>query len=172
LIVAGQNAQQALYDLLDQAEHLVRLEEDALPVALLVPVEHADLAVSAADAAVVASAICLSLNNEMAAAHIMQETADRLEAMRGRLASALSDPELMLRRVKMDEGQDAELRAAGACLKEAILWSRGRAVLIDQGLIAADPDRIELEHTIPSNGIGLIPVIDAQPNGHRDKLVP
>ena len=66
--------------------------------------------------------------NEMAAARIMQETADRLEAMRGRLASALGDPELMLRRVKMDEGQDAELRAAGARLKQAILWSRGRAV--------------------------------------------
>ena len=49
---------------------------------------------------------------------------------------------------------------------------QGAGSAIDQGIIAADPDRIEFEHTIPSNGIGFIPIIDAQPNGHRDKWSP
>ena len=43
MIAAGKDAQQASHDLLDQARHLVRVEEDGLPIAILLPVEHADL---------------------------------------------------------------------------------------------------------------------------------
>jgi hypothetical protein len=162
LIAAGKDVQQASHDLLDQARHLVRVEEDGLPIAILLPVELADLAESAAEAASAASAIWLALDNQAAAAGIMRETADSLESMRRKLASTLIDPELMLRRIKVDEGQDAKLLAAGARLREAMLWSSGRAVMIEQGLILADPARVEFERAIPADGIAFVPVIDTQ----------
>jgi hypothetical protein len=160
LINASQNAQQAFDDLLEQAWHLVRVEEDGLPFALLVPVEHAHFTESAADAAFVASALWMALDNKAGASAIMLEAADSIESMRRRLASTLSDPELMLRRIKLDEGQDANLVAAGARLREAMLWSGGRQVLIEQDLIVADHTRVEFERAVPVKGIAFTPVAE------------
>lgn len=44
-----------------------------------------------------------------------------------------------------DRGQDPARIAAGERLRDAMHWSRGRAELIEQGLITADPVRIEFE---------------------------
>ena len=162
LIAAGKDAQQAAHDLLEQARQLVRIEEDGLPVAVLLPVEHADLAESAAEAALVASAIWLALDNKDSAVGIMQETSDALRVMRRTLAATLADPELLLRRMKADEGRDADLLAAGKRLREVMLWSEGRAVLIDQGLISGDPTRLEFERAAPVAGLSFMPISESE----------
>jgi hypothetical protein len=161
LINASQNAQQAFHDLLEQAWHLVRVEEDGLPFALLLPVEYADLTESAAEAAFVASAFWLALDNKAGALATMLDAGDSIKSMRRRIASTLSDAEFMLRRIKLDEGQDANLLAAGARLRETMLWSGGRQVLIEQDLIVADPTRVEFERAVPVKGIAFTPVAEA-----------
>ena len=78
------------------------------------------------------------------------------------LASALGDPELMLRRIKADDGQDAKLLEAGDRLKEVILWCKGRELLIEQKVIVSDLARVELERSIPAQGISFLPIVDLQ----------
>jgi len=159
-IAAGKDAQQAAHDLLEQARHLVRVEEDGLPVAILLPVEHADLAESAAEATLLASAIWLALDNKNAAMGIIRETSDALQAMRRNLAAALADPELLLRRMKADQGRDADLLATGKRLREVIFGLEGRAVLIDQGLISGDTACVEFERAEPVAGLSFLPIVE------------
>jgi hypothetical protein len=169
LIAAGKDAQQAFHDLLEQARHLVRIEEDGVPVALRLPVELADLCESAADAGYVASAIWIALDNQHSAATVMRESAEALEAMRRKLASVLGDPEFLLRRMKADEGCDAELQTAGRRLESAMQWSIGRALMIEQGLIAASPDHLSLERAEAVSQLTFVPVADAAPTGSQQQ---
>ena len=161
LIAAGQHAQQAFNDLLEQARHLVRIEEDGVPVALRLPGELADLCESAADAAYVASAIWIALDNQHNAATVTRASAEVLHSIRRQLASVLADPEFLLRRMKADEGRDGELQAAGMRLRNAMQWSIGRALMIEQGLITRDPEHLSLERVKPALGLEFAPLADA-----------
>lgn len=68
---AAQAAEHAARDILDQSKHLVRVEEDGLPVALRMPQELADLVASAVDAFDVASAILVALKRPDLAANLL-----------------------------------------------------------------------------------------------------
>ena len=50
----------------------------------------------------------------------------------------------------------------GKRLREAMLWSEGRAVLIDQGLISGDPARLEFERAPPVAGLSFMPIIESE----------
>jgi hypothetical protein len=161
LITAGNNAQQAFHALLEQARHLVRTEEGGMPVALRLPTELADLAESAADAAYVASAIWLALDNQEAAAAVMREGADGIQSMRGKIGRVLTDPELLLRRLHIDEGRDTQVQEAGRRLEAAAHRSIGRAVMIEQGLIISDREKLSLERLDPVEGLAFVPLLAA-----------
>jgi len=161
LIAAGKDAQQAFHDLLEQARHLVRTEEDGLPVALRLPGELADLCESAADAAYVASAIWIALDNPHAAAALTRESAEVFDSMRRKLSTVLADPEFLLRRMKADEGCDDELRAAGRRLQSAMHASLGRSLMIEQGLVAPDPELISFECVQPVQELAFLLLPDA-----------
>jgi predicted metal-binding protein len=158
LIAAGKDAQQAFHDLLEQARHLIRTEEDGVPVALRLPGELADLGESAADAAYIASAIWIALDNQNAAVSVTRESAKTLRSMRQRLASVLADPEFMLRRMKVDEGRDGALRAAGQRLQRAMHASLGRALMIEQGLVVPDIEQRALERIEPIEEPAFVPL--------------
>jgi predicted metal-binding protein len=160
LIGAGKDAEQAFHDLLQQAEHLVRTEEDGIPVALRLPGELADLCESATDAAYVASAIWIALDNQHAAAKVTRETAEALQSMRRRLSTVLADPEFLLRRMKTDEGRDAALQAAGRRLQSAMQASLGRSLMIEQGLVAPDPEQISFERDQRVQELAFLPLPD------------
>ncbi len=160
MIAAGKEAQQAFHDLMDQARHLVRIEEDGLPVALRLPDELADLSESAADAAYVASAIWMALDSRDAAAEVTRESAEGLQAIRRRLHAVYSDPEFLLRRMKADAGRDDALLLAGRRLEGAMHASLGRSVMIERGLIAAEPGALSLERIRPSAQPSFIPLPD------------
>jgi hypothetical protein len=165
LIGAGQSAEQAARDLLVQARHLVRVQENAIPVALLAPAELADLSEAADDAARAASAIWLALDARDAARLLMAETADGLEAMRRQLAAALQDPELAIRRAAAPLGADADLAAAGRHLQTALQEARGREMMIAAGAITGDPQRLEFEVASPMpKGISLLALPDRAPD--------
>lgn len=166
LIGAGKDAQQAFHDLLEQARHLVRTEEDGLPVALRLPVEFADLCESAADAAYVASAIWIALGNREAAAAVTRESAEALQAWRRKLAGVLMDPELLLRRAKADEGRDADLLAAGQRLQAAMHASLGRTVMIEQDLVTSDLEPASLERREPVQELAFVPILSS-PSGQQ-----
>ena len=108
----GADAGQAFHDLLEQARHLVRTQGDAVPVAIRLPGELADLCQSAADAAHVAAAIWVALDNQHAAVAVTCESAEVFQRMRRKLLTVLADPEFLMRRMKADKGRDDELRAA------------------------------------------------------------
>lgn len=166
LIGAGKDAQQAFHDLLELARHVARVEEDGMPVALRMPGELADLSESAADAAYVASAIWMALDSEDVAAEVTRESADGLQAIRRRLHAVYSDPELLLRRMRMDEGRDDALLLAGRRLESAMHASLGRSVMIQQGLIETDRGALSLERVRPSAQLSFIPLSDvAEPVG-------
>ena len=145
LITSGGNAQQAAYDLMEQSWHLVRIEEDGLPVALFGSAEHADLVESSVEAAMTASAMWLALDNQTAAAKTMRDAAEAIECMCSRLAAVFDDPNLLLKRLIADTGNDDEMIASGERLVDAMKWAKGRAVLIEAGLITKDPAKIEFE---------------------------
>jgi hypothetical protein len=161
LIAAGKDAQQAFHDLLEQARHLVRTEEDGLPVALRLPGELADLCESAADAAYVASAIWIALGNQNVAAAVTRESAEVFKSMRRKISTVLADPKFLLRRMKADEGRDDELRAAGRRLQSAMQASLGRSLMIEQGLVAPDPEQISFERIWPVHELAFLPLPDA-----------
>lgn len=158
LIAAGKDAQQAFHDLLEQARHLVRTEEDGVPVALRLPNELADLCESAADAAYVASAIWISLDSQHTAATVTRESAEALQSMRRKLASVLADPEFLLRRMKADEGRDDHILAAGRRLEAAMHCSFGRTLMIEQGLVSSDPEQMSLERVQPVSLPAFVPL--------------
>ncbi len=160
LTIAGQNAEHAARDLLAQAKHLVRVEEKGLPVALLLPVELADLSTAAADAARAASAIWLSLDAREPARWLMAETANELAVMRSKLAAALLDPELTLRRLSSELGSDADLISAGQRLKIAQHEARGREMMIASRQLLPDPKCLELEVAAPfPEGVWFQPLV-------------
>ncbi len=165
LIAAGKDAQQAFHDLLEQARHLVRVEEDGVPVALRLPGELADLCESAADAAYVASAIWVALDNQHAAAAVTRESAEVLQSMSRKLASVLADPEFLLRRMKSDEGRDDVILAAGRRLEAAMHGSLGRSLMIEQGLVGSDPEQMSLERVQPVSQLAFVPLSDAKSDG-------
>ena len=72
-----------------------------------------------------ASAIWLALDSKESAVGIMQESSDALRAIRRTLAATFADPELLLGRMKADQGLDADLLAAGKRLREVMLWAEG-----------------------------------------------
>jgi predicted metal-binding protein len=160
LIGAGKDAQQAFHDLLEQARHLVSTEEDGVPVALRLPDELADLCESAADAAYVASAIWIALDSQHEAAKVTRETAEALRSMRRKLSTVLADPEFLLRRMKTDEGRDAALQAAGRRLQSAMQASLGRSLMIEQGLVAPDPEQISFERDQRVQELAFLPLPD------------
>jgi hypothetical protein len=160
LIAAGKDAEQAFHDLLQQAQHLVRTEEDGIPVALRLPGELADLCESAADAAYVASAIWIALDNQHAAVKVTRETAEALQSMRRKLSTRLADPEFLLRRMKTDEGRDDELQAAARRLQSAMQASLGRSLMIEQGLVIPDPEQILFERDQRVQELAFLPLPD------------
>ncbi|MCX7365418.1 MAG: hypothetical protein NTV97_26795 [Alphaproteobacteria bacterium] len=160
MIGAGKDMQQAFHDLIAQTWHMVRVEEDGLPLALRLPAELADLAEISAEAASAASAVWLALGDERAAAGLMREAADAIDAVRQKMAMTFMDPELLLRRIRADERQDIALIEAGDRLRNAGLWSIGRAVMIEQHLISADPSRLEFEQVVVGDGITFTPVVE------------
>ncbi|MBS5905147.1 hypothetical protein [Roseomonas mucosa] len=160
LIAAGQSAEEAARDLTAQARHLIRVQENGLPIALIVPAELADLSEAAADASRVASAIWLTLDARNAAKQLMAETADGLEAMRRQLAAALRDPELAIRRAAAPLGTDADLATAGKRLQAALYETRGREQMILAGLLVSDPSGLEFEKAEAAQGLSIHPLPD------------
>jgi hypothetical protein len=159
LIAAAKDAQQATLDLMEQAMHLVRVKEKGVPAALLMPVEHADLAESAVEAAIVASAIWLALEQPTQAANLLHAVETSLHDARRNLAASVSDPDFLMRGIRAGIAADADLMAAGERLGRAMHWAGGRALLIDQGVITGDPERIEFEKSRPADGLVFIPVV-------------
>ena len=150
LISAGQNAEQAARDLLAQVTHLASVEENRLPVALLVPTELADLAGAAGDAARVASAIWIALGAHDAARTLMSKTSDELARTRRQIALALQDPAYALRRGQANLGSDDQLLAAGRRVQGALHEARGREMMIASGAIVMDQSGLEFESVAPS----------------------
>jgi hypothetical protein len=164
LIAAGKDAQQAFHDLLEQAKHLVRIEEDGVPVALRMPIELADLCESAADAAYIASSIWIALDSRQEAMTITNEAANALQSVRRKLGTVLTDPELLLRRMKLDEGLDDELQATGRRLQSAIQSLSGRAMMIEHGLVNADPKLASFEFIAPVRELSFVPIGETEMN--------
>ncbi len=108
-----------------------------------------------------ASAIWLALGNKNAAVGIMRDTSDGLRAVRRTLAATFADFELLLRRMKADQGHDADLLAVGKRLQEAMLWSKGGRSC-DQGLISGDPACLEFERAEPVAGLSFSPIIEPE----------
>lgn len=169
LIGAMGEADRAARDIRSQAQHLVgAVDEYGLPWALTVPDELADFIASASRATCTASSLHLALNQRDAAETMLRETADTFEAMSKRLHSALTDPELMLRRLANDPGNDGKIIGAGQALRRALHICRGRETMIQQGLIVADPERIEFERTPPDQDFGFVEIMpDAWPREGR-----
>lgn len=153
LIAAAQNAEQAARDLLSQAARLVRVEIDGLPVALRCPVELADLTEGAAEAVKIASAMHLALGFPDIASRILEEAADTISSMRTKLWTALTDPELLIRRTNPELADATAHIAAGKALHQIQHWVRGRAVMIDAGLISADQTAAEFESVREVDGL-------------------
>jgi len=166
LIGAGKDAQQAFHDLLEQALHLIRIEEDGVPVALRLPDELADLCESAADAAYVASAIWMALENQQAAMAVLRESAEVFERMRRKLSTVLADPEFLLRRMKSDEGRDGDLREAGRRLQSVMQASLARSLMIELGLVAPDPEQILFERVEHVQELAFLPLPDTISGDH------
>lgn len=161
LISAGQNAEHAAREILAQAKHLVRVHEDGIPVALLAPIELADLSDAAADAARVASAIWIALDAREPAKLLMAETADELETMRRQIAAVLQDPELSMRRASANLGTDDHVMTAGRRLQTAQQSARARQMMIASGTLAGDPQRLEFELIAPAiSGLSFLPLPD------------
>ena len=161
LISAGQNAEHAARELLAQAKQLVRIHENGIPVALLAPIELADLSDAAADAARVASAIWIALDAREPARLLMAETADELEAMRRQIAAVLRDPELAMRRAAANMGMDDDIMAAGKRLQTTQQSARARQMMIASGTLGDDPRHLEFEVMAPAlPGLSFLPLPD------------
>jgi hypothetical protein len=155
LIAAARSAEQAARDLISQALHLLRVEANGFPAALLAPRDLTDLVRSGVEAMSAASAMHVALGSSDIAAKVMHQAADTIEDMRATLRQRLLDPELMKRRMEADLAPDREIMAAGHGLRESLHWARGRAALIDTGAIEADGTRAELERVVPVPGLAL-----------------
>lgn len=169
LIVAMGEADRAARDIRSQAQHLVGVvDEYGLPWALTVPDELANLIASAARATCTASSLHLALNQRDAAEKMLRETADTFEAMSKRLHSALTDPELILRRLANDSGNDEKIIGAGLALRRALHVCRGCEMMIRLDLIARDSERIELEKAEPVQDFGFVEIrLDTEPSAAR-----
>ena len=77
------------------------MEYGGLPVALRCPLEMADLASSAAEAMLAASAMHLSLRIGATAANVMHEVANTIEHIRSVLGRRLSDPDYAASRLNL-----------------------------------------------------------------------
>lgn len=158
LIGATKDAEQAARDILAQARHLVSVEYGGLPVALCCPREMADLASSAAEAMLAASAMHLSLGGGATAANVMHEVANTIEHIRSVLGRRLSDPELMLRRIEVELAPYYDLEEAASQLRESQEWTSARAVMIEAGVFGPEPSRVEFEAVAPVGGIEFLEV--------------
>jgi hypothetical protein len=162
MIGASENAESAARDILDQACDLVKIEQDGLPMAVLAPDLHADLVESAAEALSATSAIFLALKREDAAASLLREGERAMQNMVRRLHKVYADPELALRRMKTDGRQDLLREEAGRRTINAIHGLRGRAFMIEQGLIGPDPERLEFETATPCSELSFVPIGDEE----------
>lgn len=149
LIEAAKDAETAARDLLAQARHLVRIEIRGVPVALRGPAELSDLTSSAAEGMAAASAMQLALASSDLASRLMHETADTIEKMRKTLREHIADPEFLLRRLTAEMADDAKVIAAGDRLRMDQHWTRGRAVMIEAGLLRADHGGTGFETSAP-----------------------
>ncbi|WP_439578953.1 hypothetical protein [Elioraea sp.] len=165
LIGAMEGADWAAREIRSQAQHLVDVVDHCgLPWALTVPAELANLIASASRATYTASSLHLALNQRDAAEKMLRGTVGTIERMRSQLHSVLTDPELMLRRLANDRGNDGEIIAAGKALRDALHICRGREMMIRQGLISSDPERVAFERVEPVQDVGFVeirPVPDA-----------
>jgi hypothetical protein len=157
LIFAANNAEQAARDLLAQAIHLVRVKEDAIPVALLAPRELADLTNSAAEAMSVASALHIALGSDDVASRLLHETADAIEGARRVLQNSLSDRELMMRRIASGLASDREIADAAIRLRDDQHWTRARAIMIEKRHFcrSSDPTSFAVFNPAESNGLSV-----------------
>jgi uncharacterized membrane protein len=165
LISAASNVEQAARDILAQGLHLVRNREGGLPACLLGPNELGDLIQSAAEAMSFASSLHITLGSPDLASRLMHETADSIEGARNTLRMCLSDRELMMRRIEIGMASDAELGQLAARLREDQYWTRGRAILIEEGLFGQSPDLMEFEAlaTVKSSTFLETPAIGFEP---------
>ena len=169
LITAAGSAAQAAHDILSQGKQLVRgTDDDSLPVALQVPQELTELAESITGAFEVASAIPVACEKPQLAAALLKDAVATLKGMRQSLATCYDDPELMLRRSKIDATLDTVLMASGRALRDAVHRCQGRQVLIDLGVIGPDPNGQELEVSVPQEGLAFQTVpVDMHANEGR-----
>jgi hypothetical protein len=164
LRAAALHADEAAQNILAQAADLVARKDDGLPCALRAATELRDLVERGAKAVAIASAMYLALGNREHAIEIVSDAGSTIERMRSQLHSVLTDPELMLRRLANDRGNDGEIIAAGKALRDALHICRGREMMIRQGLISSDPERVAFERVEPVQDVGFVeirPVPDA-----------
>lgn len=160
LQLAGKDAQQAFHDLLQAAQRLMGEKEHGVPVALRLPGILADLCENAADAAYISSDIWMELGNRDQAAPIMREAAEGLRGIRQEFANVLTSTDFLRDRMMMKDALDNELREVGQRLQHAMQWSIGRSLMIEQGVIIPDPERISSEHVRPTPELAFVPVRD------------
>jgi hypothetical protein len=171
LIASVGSATEAAHDILGQAKQLAhQMDDDGLPAALGKPQEFCDVVGSVADAFEVASAILVACEQPGHAADLLKEAATTLKNMRQRIAACYDDPELMLRRSRIDANLDSALAASGRTLRDAIHRCEGRQWMIELGVIGPDPNRQELETAIPQEGLAFQAVpenmhVDENPAG-------
>jgi len=164
LRAAASDADQAAQNILAQAADLVAHKDDGLPRALKAATELRYLVESGAKAVAIASAMYLALGNREHAIEIVSDAGRTIETMRRRLHSVLTDPEFMLPRLANDQGNDGEIIAAGKALRDALHICRDREMMIRQGLISSDPERVAFERVEPVQDVGFVeirPVPDA-----------
>ena len=153
--LAASSADEASKDIISQARHLTTVEIDAVPVALISPKELIDLVSAGANAASVASSIYLGLEQRAIGVRILRDAADEVARMRQTLARRVSDPETTLRRLKARMASDAEILAAAKALSHEERWLRGRADMIDAGLIEPSRNGQDFETARSTEGIPL-----------------
>ena len=160
LRAAAMQADKSAQEILDKAARLVQLprKDDGLPRALGAATELRDLVESGTKAVAIASAMYLALGNREHAIEIVSDAGRTIETMRRRLHSVLTDPELMLRRLANDRGNDGEIIAAGKALRDALHICRDREMMIRQGLISSDPERVAFERAEPVQDVGFFEI--------------
>ncbi|MGE0714891.1 MAG: hypothetical protein AB7P02_05570 [Alphaproteobacteria bacterium] len=89
---------------------------------------------------------------------VLRESADAIQSMRSRIARVIGDDELFLRRISVDDGRDDELVAAGTRLQTAAYCAIGRALMIEQGPLTADPTFVSLERVEPVTELAFVPI--------------
>lgn len=145
LSIAASNAETGARDLIAQAGHLVRVQLDGLPAALRCADALSELVSGAVEATEIASAMHLALGETGIAAGLLEEAASAIAVMQARLHSALTDPELVVRRTALALASTTDLVSLGEAMRRSRHVLRARAGLIEVGLIVPAAADSELE---------------------------